>query len=151
MPFLRLRMSWSSAENQQFLELLEKYPAEKSQRKRWEKISNELGSKTLQLRCKILVINKIYISTNVPMVPAECGMRLMQNVPNPVCGEYHWYQIQSRLISIFLTSLMCSKSPPKRRNNLRKCAKFESQFRADRNPEGPSSPAVISRMRRHCA
>jgi len=41
-------MSWSSAENQRFLELLEKYPAEKSQRKRWEKISNELGSKTLQ-------------------------------------------------------------------------------------------------------
>ena len=57
--FLHLRMSWSSEENQRFLELLEKYPAEKSQRKRWEKISNELGTKTLQLRCKKLAIQKL--------------------------------------------------------------------------------------------
>ena len=39
-------MSWTDAETNKFLELLEKYPAEKSEANRWRKIAKELGTKT---------------------------------------------------------------------------------------------------------
>ena len=39
-------MSWTEAENAQFFELLEKYPAEVPAQNRWRKIAAEIGTKT---------------------------------------------------------------------------------------------------------